>query len=161
MFKKKDSIQEYKSAKSFSKDTHELYKWCIHRCWGGQGQSLSMLFLWESQHLKVRRIKKKWVWLHVFATAEVLSATKSMYFSTPDSSPQDDSNSVSCLRRSVSSYIASKMSLRVSLNASIIFIPLLLVIPYWAILNTVISLSSVFLSFKYSRAIIISPCFCP
>lgn len=55
---------------------------------------------------------------------------------------------------------AIKMSLRISLNVPIIFIPLLLVIPYWVVLNIVISLSSVFISFKYSQAII-SPCIYP
>lgn len=60
----------------------------------------------------------------------------------------------------LSSNTASKMLLRISRNVSIIFIPLLLVIPYWAILNTVISLSSVFISFRYSQAIIISPYIC-
>ena len=154
---KKPQIQEHKSATSFSKDTHELYKWYTEA--GDQGQSLSMLCLWESQHFKIRKVKNKWVWLHFFASAELLSTTKSMCFSTPDSNPQGDNNSICCLRRSASSNTASKMSVRASLNASIIFIPLLLVIPYWAILNTVISLSSVFISFTYSQAIIKSPCF--
>ena len=125
---KKPRIQEHKSAKSFSKDTYELYKWYTEA--GDQGQSLSMLCLWESQHFKIRKVKNKWVWLHFFATAELLSTTKSTCFSTPDSNSQGDSNSICGLRRSASSNTASKMSVRVSLNASIIFIPLLLVIPY-------------------------------
>lgn len=96
-----------------------------------------------------------------FATAELLSATKSVFFHSRFKFPRWQQFHHLPQEMSLSSNTASKMSLRMSLNVSIIFIPLLLVIPYWAILNTVISLSSVFISFKYSQAIIISPCIYP
>lgn len=114
-----------------------------------------------SQDRKEIEIENKWVWLHVFATAELLSATKSVFFHSRFKFPRWQQFCHLPQEMSLSSNTASKMLLRVSLTVSIIFIPLLLVIPYWALLNTVIPLSSVFISFKYSQAIIISPCICP